>query len=129
MTYGQHLKRSRNGTLSFRFKFPADVAAVIGRTEFTIGLGTASKREAAPRAAELKSMMMAAVCAARAGPLTNPKVETFGTVAQLKVGANSDACLETQEGAVMPDAHIPPHFSVRPCLDLRHRAAHTSQAA
>jgi hypothetical protein len=46
MTYGSHLRRSRHGTLYFRFVIPADLRCVVERSELSISLGTASKRDA-----------------------------------------------------------------------------------
>ena len=46
MTYGALLRRSRHGTLYFRFVIPHDLRALVGQSELSISLGTASKRAA-----------------------------------------------------------------------------------
>jgi integrase len=46
MTYGNHLRRSRHGTLHFRLVIPADVRAIFGKSEVSISLGTSSRRSA-----------------------------------------------------------------------------------
>ena len=53
MTYGTHLRRSRHGTLFFRYVIPVDVRSEIGRSELSLSLGTSSKREAQLAAMEL----------------------------------------------------------------------------
>lgn len=54
MTYGTHLRRSRHGTLYFRYVIPSDVRASTGKSELSISLGTASKRGAELAALELE---------------------------------------------------------------------------
>ena len=43
MTYGTHLRRSRHGTLYFRYVIPADVRSDLQRSELSVSLGTGSK--------------------------------------------------------------------------------------
>jgi hypothetical protein len=54
MTYGTHLRRSRHGTLYFRLVVPSDLRGSVGKSEFSISLGTASKRSAELAALELQ---------------------------------------------------------------------------
>jgi len=54
MTYGTHLRRSRHGTLYFRFVVPADLRGRAGKTELSISLGTSSRRSAELAALELR---------------------------------------------------------------------------
>lgn len=65
MSYGQHLKRSRHGSLAFRYKVPVDVVPILGCGELTLGLGTSNRREAGERATFLKSLMLTLVRHAR----------------------------------------------------------------
>jgi hypothetical protein len=65
MAYGQHLKRNRCGTLCFRFVFPPDVRSVVGRSEVTISLGTASRRDAELARIELTAHVKRMVLLAR----------------------------------------------------------------
>lgn len=65
MAYGQHLKRNRCGTLCFRFVFPPDVRPVVGRSEVSISLGTASRRDAELARIELAALAKRVVLAAR----------------------------------------------------------------
>lgn len=67
MTYGTHLRRSRHGTLYFRYVIPADVRPHIGRSELSLSLGTSSKRDAQLAALELEVIAKRFVAAARDG--------------------------------------------------------------
>ena len=65
MTYGTHLRRSRHGTLYFRYVIPPDVRASVGQSEVSVSLGTASKREAEVACLELQLAAKRIVAAAR----------------------------------------------------------------
>ena len=54
MTYGTNLRRSRHGTLYFRYVIPSDARAIFGKSEVSISLGTASRRSAELLALELR---------------------------------------------------------------------------
>ena len=70
MAYGQHLKRNRCGTLCFRFVFPPDIRAQLGRTEISIALGTASRKDAELARIELSAMVKRLVLVIRqSGPM------------------------------------------------------------
>lgn len=73
MTYGQHLRRSRHGILYFRFVIPLDVRPKIGRSELSVSLGTASKRQATAAALELAVAANRLVAEGRTGALVNEK--------------------------------------------------------
>lgn len=65
MTYGTHLRRSRHGTLYFRYVIPLDVRAALGGSELSVSLGTSSKRGAELAALELELTAKRFVDAAR----------------------------------------------------------------
>jgi len=71
MTYGTHLRRSRHGTLYFRYVIPADVRSCIGRSELSVSLGASSRRDAQMAALELELIAKRLVAATRAGVRMN----------------------------------------------------------
>ena len=75
MTYGSHLRRSRHGSLSFRYVFPADVRGALGKSEISIGLGTSSKRHARLPALELLIAAKGYVAAVREAVSVNDQEE------------------------------------------------------
>jgi hypothetical protein len=73
MTYGTHIRGSRHGTLYFRYVIPPDVRTCGGKSEISVSLGTASKREAALACLELELAAKRIVAAARESALMNPE--------------------------------------------------------
>ena len=75
MTYGTHLRRSRHGTLYFRYVVPVDVRAELGMSELSISLGTSSKRGAELTALELQLVAKRCVGHAREAIRMNEPVK------------------------------------------------------
>lgn len=71
MTSGTHLRRSRHGTLYFRYVIPVDVRSDAGTAEVSISLGTSSRRGAELAALELLLVAKRLVAAARDGVRMN----------------------------------------------------------
>lgn len=85
MTYGALLRRSRHGILYFRFVIPHDLRALVGKSELSISLGTASKRAAELVALEMQLAAKSFVATVRkpAHMISKEELERLNTLRHL----------------------------------------------
>lgn len=74
VSYGDGLKRNKNGILCLRVVIPPDVRKILGRTEISVSLGTPSRRLAEVSRLELLATVKRAIRAARERVTTNEKM-------------------------------------------------------
>ena len=111
MTYGTHLRRSRHGTLYFRYVVPSDVRAALGTAEVSISLGTSSKRGAELAALELQLLAKRVVDHARdairmSEPVKSSLAGIHGLIRERRFKVLQDEIHEADHANAEKDAQI-----------------------